>query len=139
MAKCVTKNFARTKICRGDFRNKIQIRKREQGTLAFDEIEPLETFSLIASPFAAIETVAGVARFAGINIDERATHIFNIVYTSFLFSTISLDNLEQGNYFVRFKGRNYRILKLTNINEDNKYIAIQTTERGAESLEASKA
>ena len=139
VSNCKKVIFKRKKICRGDFRHKIQLYKREQASVSYGGLEPTESFSLVAEPFAAVETVRGTTRFAEINIEERPTHIFNIVYTSYLFNTVKFDELEKGNYFVRFKGRNYLVLNLENIDEDNQYIAIQTTERGTATLEASKA
>lgn len=133
MAKCTYKRFDKIKICRGDLRHKITILQREQGGIGYNELEATENFSTVQTPWAAVRTVRGTTRFKGININERATHLFYIAYTP------SLDALEHGNNFIAYKDRMYRILDITNQDEDNQFIFFQCVERGQDDLRAAEA
>ena len=135
MAICRPKRFPKDKICTADLRHKVFIKLRQQRATKLGEQEAEEVFTTIASPFAAITTLRGTQRFNGINIDDRATHLFNFRYSSFL---NDLD-VEHGNHFIEFKNKNYRILEITNQNENNLILFFQTTERGDEDLKASDA
>lgn len=129
---CEIKRFPKVKICIGDLRHKIQLATRVLGGQEPGDFDDTGvTITPYASPWAAVRTVEGTRRFAGVNISDEATHLFYIRHrTDWL-------NIEAGNTFVIYGGRNFRVLRATNNDEDSIFDIIQTTERGDD--EASEA
>lgn len=117
----------------------IAVQKRELKPSDFESSQPDEEFTNIDSPTAMVLTIGernkdgGGKLFSGIQIVDGATHMFCAPYTAVL------EPVEQANYFILFKSRRYRILAVTNINEADKVLAMQATERGSNTLEATKA
>jgi hypothetical protein len=74
-----------------------------------------------------------VSRFAKINIDEQATHIFWCDWDS------DFPDVENRNHYLLDNSKRYKVLKVDNVNERNQALAIQVTERGESSEEAAKA
>lgn len=133
MAICKKKRFTRTQLCAGDLRHKIAIQTRSLGGVSFGQTSPRETFTTIFSPWAAIETISGFRKFSGINIDENATDVFYILFSS------AVAALEVGNHFILFDDKRFRILEVTDLNRDKRTLAIQCSDRGDDGLEASEA
>jgi len=130
---CKRKSFKKTEICVADLRHKIVLQSRAMSAVSAGIYEPVETFATIATVKSAIETVEGTRRFAGVAIDKRTTHIFWIRYTSGLVTP------EDGNHFILYDARRFRVLRVTNDGEDRKWLAIQCTERGDDSQAAAQA
>lgn len=133
MAKCIRKRIPKVKICVGDLRHKIEIQTRSLSANKVGEFNPQETFSLVVTSWAGVETPNGSSKFLGVNINEDTTHIFVMRYSSVI------ANLEVANNFLLFKSRRMRILSVSNMNEDNIFLAIECTERGDDSKAASEA
>lgn len=133
MAVCKTKRFARERICAGDLRNRITIQTRTLAAANFDDTDVDETFATVVSTYAAIETIRGTRRFASVNIDKRATHLFYVRYRD------AIKDMETGNNFILHNSRRYFILELTIMAEDNRFIIIQATNRGESAEPASEA
>lgn len=133
MTICRKKRIVKKKLCRGDLRHRIQIMRRRLQSAGYDDLDGIESFTNICYCMAAIESVKGTTRFANVNINERPTHLFYILYNPVL------DALDHGNNFIKFKTRFYRVLDLENSDEDNQFIIIQTTERGLDTQEANHA
>ena len=133
MAICKKKRFTRTELCAGDLRHKIDIQTRTLGGVSFGQTSASETFTTIFSPWAAIETISGFKKFSGINIDERATDVFYIRFST------AVAALEVANHFILFDGKRFRILEVTDLNRDKRTLAIQCTDRGDDTLDASEA
>jgi hypothetical protein len=131
--------FGRHKICRGDAKHYITIKRRNLDLATLDELSSDETFVDIAKCFAAVKTssgvsiASGVSRFNDVNIDPRATHFFAVL------SNETTRALETGNDFIEHKNRLYRILRTDNIDEIDRDVLIQCVERGAETLAAAEA
>ena len=121
---CAPKQFKKARICIGDLSKRVTLQSRTLGGLAPGTAEPVETFATVKNTWAAIETVEGTKRFAGVAIDDRATHIFWIRYSEAL--TIP----EDGNHFMLYSGRRFRVLRVTIDMENDEYFVIQCTERG---------
>lgn len=117
----------------------ITVQKRTLEPSDFESSQPVETFSDIDSPDSLILTIGdrningGGRLFSGIQIVDGATHMFCMEYADIL------EPVEEANYFILLKARRFRILAVTNINEQDKVLAIQATERGSNALEATKA
>jgi SPP1 family predicted phage head-tail adaptor len=122
-----------THICTGDMRHLVDIQTRSLDESDFDSSQPEETFTTERQQWCAIETTDGVSRFAKINIEDGATHIFWTPYDS------GLPDIENRNTFISYDDKRYKVLKVTNVNERNEALAIQVTERGEDSEEATKA
>lgn len=133
MPKCVKKRITRIEICAADLNKKIAIQRRTLAPPSPGSTQPVLTFTDIASPWAAIETPTGASKFLGVNINDETTHIFIVRYRSLL------ANLEVANNFILFNDRRFRILNVTNMNEDNIFLAIETTERGDDDKDANEA
>ena len=142
MAKCVTKKrILPTKLCAGDLKHKVAIQTRHlTESDDFDNSQPVETFTLVRYQYCGIETVEGidkkqmgVARFDGINILNHTSHMFWTKWAP------DFPDIENGNHYLLFDDRRFKVLKVNNINELNTSLAIQCTERGEDSQEATKA
>ena len=133
MAECVKKRIPRVKICAGDLRNKISIQTRALGGNRPGQNNPGPTFTTIFQPWAGVETPNGRSKFLGVNINEDTTHIFIVRFDS------TISGLEVANNFVLFGTRRMRILSVKNMNEDNYFLAIECTERGLSTKDATEA
>ena len=92
------------------------------------------SFWFSASAPKTISSVRGGNKlFSGVQINDDATHIFCVLYS------VEIRAIEQSNYFILFKSRRFRVLAVTNIDEQDKVLVIQTTERGSCNIEATKA
>lgn len=117
----------------------ITVQKRTLGSSDFESSQPVETFADIDTPESIVKTISekningGGKAFSGVQIVEGSTHMFCMEYAA------ALAPVEQSNYFILFKARRFRILAVTNINEQDKVLAMQATERGSNTLEATKA
>lgn len=137
MRNCDIKRIKATKLCRGDLKHLVEIQSRTLDPSGFDTNQPVETFTTIRQQWVAIETVSGVrhgvAKFARVNILDDSTHLF------WCFWDADLPAIENRNNFILHDNRRFKVLKIDNINELNTVVAIQTTERGDNTEEASKA
>ena len=131
---CKVKRLTETKLCTGDLRHLTTIQNRSLSSAGLDSSQPVETFTTLRQQWCGIETVSkGVSRFAKINILDDTTHIFWCMYDS------GLDTIENRNTFILHDSRLFKVLKIDNINERDETLAIQTTERGNTSEDASDA
>lgn len=133
MGKCKIKNLDRVKLCSGDLSNRISIEERQLTPPVLGESSPIETFIVIKSVWAGVQTVRGTRRFYGVNIENAATHLF------FIRNNPELPLLDGDNYFVLFKNRYFRILRVTDNDEEEYFTILQCVERGEESKTASTA
>lgn len=133
MPRCVKKRIDRIEICASDLNKKIAIQSRTLGAPSPGSTQPNYTFTDIANPWAGIETPRGASKFLGVNINDATTHIFIVRYRALL------ADLEVANNFILFKNRRFRILNVTNMNEDDIFLAIETTERGDDDKDANEA
>jgi hypothetical protein len=115
----------------------ITVQKRSLDESGFDSAQPVESFCDIDSPEAIVKTIESVRGgnklFAGVQIVDDATHAFCVLYS------VEIRTTEQANYFILFKARRFRILAVTNIDEQDKVLVIQAVERGSCNIEATKA
>jgi SPP1 family predicted phage head-tail adaptor len=130
---CTKKDFKKNKVCIGDLSKKIVLQSRAMGSVAPGTSEPTEAFTTIKSLWAAIETIQGTKRFAGVAIDENATHLFWFRYSA----TLTIP--EDGNHFILYAGRRFRVLRVTIDAENDEYFIVQCTERGDVAANAAKA
>lgn len=135
MAKCSRRRFNREKICAGDLRHTCSIQERSLAGSIPSQLTPVEQFvDVISSARCAIQTIESTRRrFNGINIEKNATHLFIFRYSP------SLLPIEPANHMILFRGNRYRILHITNNDEDNQYLTFQCADRGDVGRDASQA
>ncbi len=123
MAVCNNIPRKNTRYCAGDFRKQIEIKVRDITVPVGSSVDHGELFTDFLTVRAIVETLGGVEIFDGTNTIGVATHQFIIDFRP----GVTFENM------VVFKGKNYRILDVTNIDEEDKFIKIRATERGIES------
>ena len=136
----VKKRILPYKLCAGDLRHKMEIQTRDlTATSDFEDSQPIETFSHIRYQYCAIESIAGVTdaegvmRFKGIHISRGSTHL---IWTNW---DADFPDLEHGNNYFLWDNKRYKVLTVNDVNERKRALAIQVTERGEDSEEATKA
>ncbi len=124
MAIC--KNIPRVNIryCVGDFRKQIEVKVRDITVPVGSSVDHGELFTDFLTVRAIVETVNGTEIFDETNtLVGVVTHQFIIDFRP----GVTFENM------VVFKGRRFRILDVTNIDEEDRFIKIRATERGIES------
>lgn len=116
----------------------ISVLRRSLDGSDFDTHQPVETFTEIDTPTAIVKTIAsnyraGDTMFGGIHILPDSTHIFCVLYTP------TLAQVENQNYFIDLKTERYKVIAVTNDNEEDQVLIFQTTKRGDSSLGAAEA
>lgn len=128
MARCRKKRFERVELCAGDLRNRVTLQRRQQQA-GIGISDPELIFVDQGRYFAGIETITtqggGTKRFVGVALDPNATHMVWIRYSSTL--SIPEDN---NSFFLLSTNRRLRVLRVSIVNEDRQYFAIQCSERG---------
>ena len=124
MAVCVNIPRKNIRYCVGDFRKEIEIKVRDITVPVGSSVDHGELFTDFLTVRAIVETLGGVEIFDGTNTIGVATHQFIIDFRP----GVTFENM------VVFKGKNYRILDVTNIDEEDRFLKIRATERGIESL-----
>lgn len=122
MANCI--DLSTKTICRRELNRTAKIQKRELGTGGIGSFSAKETFTDYLTIFCKAKTIKGSSKFAGVGIDERATHAFYATWSTLL------KNVELANYFILFDGRYFEIIDIANVDEEDDYAIIITAERG---------
>lgn len=122
------------KICVGDLKKKCTIETRSISDQNFGVTKPSINFSVLFTGYFLVQTIQGTKRFSGVNIEKEATHIFVCRWRA------SISNIDgAGEHFLRQSAKLYRVLRITNINEENDYLLFQCTERGIDTNEETNA
>jgi SPP1 family predicted phage head-tail adaptor len=95
----------------GDLRTKITINKRTITEPNFGQASHTESHTLIASPWASIETLRGTEEFSGVDSDDNPSHLFIIRFRN----DIHRDNI------ITLNSKNYKILSTDNADERNRF------------------
>lgn len=117
---CKTKRIKSTKICGADLKKRVAIYTRSL-LPSNNSISQQYAFVLVKTVWGAIETVTGEITFKGVASLEATTHYFYIRYR---------EDITSENY-IQYKGNWYNILKVENINEDNKYLKLYASIMGS--------
>jgi len=123
---CTTKKNTNLQICSGDLNKRITIFNRTIQPPSGQSVDYTEIFSIPTQVWAMIETIKGIQIFDGTNIISLSTHRFTIRYQK------SLDVDIQK--WVQYASKRYKIIDVQNQNEQNKFIIINATLRGADNL-----
>ncbi len=129
MAKCVRIRRKKRKVCIGDLTDEIILQNRNITPPPFGSADFDESFTTIATVFAAINTVSGKTFFDGVNSDINITHEIYIMFDA----TVTAET------WIEFKNRRIDILRVENLEERDEWLKLICTERGPNTLNATKA
>lgn len=124
MARCKRIGPIRSKICAGDFKKTVTIQARAIQTPVAGSSDYTELFNNEVNTKAAVETVRGVKIFDSTDTEVDVTHKFTIRFRAGItYQT-----------WIKMDGLKYRILDVTNLNEENRLHVILATLRGPETF-----
>jgi CRISPR/Cas system endoribonuclease Cas6 (RAMP superfamily) len=121
MAICKNIPKTNTRYCVGDMRRLIEVQIRDITPPPANSVDHDEDFTFFIFMHAIIETVNGISVFDETNtVVGVASHKFIVPFRG----GITFEN------WIRFKGKRFRILDVTNIDDEDKFIVLRATERG---------
>ena len=121
MALCNNIPKTNTRYCIGDMRRLIEVQIRNITVPVGDSVDHGENFTFFVQMHALITTSGGISVFDETNtVVGVATHIFIVPFRP----NITFEN------WIRFKGKRFRILDVTNIDDEDLFIMLRATERG---------
>ena len=126
MAKCAYKRHVSTRVCSGDLHHYITLQSRALQPAPIGGVVSTG-FTTVKSVWAFSETTRGTRRFKGVNVEDNATHLFYIRYDADFFP------LDGDNFFILFDSRRFRILRVTEADENKLYMVVQCCETGQSS------
>lgn len=132
MAICKKLQRTKTQVCTGNLNKLIEIYQRDITAPANSlSINPdyTEEFTLLWNVWAMLQTPKGKVIFDEVGTETRITDVF---YTRFL------PNITAQNW-IEFEDQRYDIVRVTNLEENNLYIKMETIIRGDVTKAASEA
>jgi SPP1 family predicted phage head-tail adaptor len=130
VAKCITVQRKDTHICVGSLNKKISIFERTLTASSDpDVLDYEEVFTEVSTPWAMLETIKGEVIFDNVSIDRIATHNFYIRYDA---------SITQENWIV-FNNNHYDILNVENLDENFRFLRLESVIRGDVAKDATKA
>ena len=115
-------------LCSGDLDRKIIIKSRAM-VAPGPTIDLSMEFTNDKYVWAAVKTSKGKELFYATNMQDAVTHIFYIRYLSTL----------ETQHWIEYRGANYDILEIENMDERNEWMAVYCNIRGTSSLEVNHA
>lgn len=128
MPKCVKIQRRHRKPCIGDLSDEIILQNRAIAPPVFGDPDFDETFTNTATVWASIKTVAGKTFFDGVNTETLITHEILIRYDS----TVTAET------WIEFESRRFDILDVDDFEERHEWMYLTCTERGSNTLDATK-
>lgn len=128
MSKCTKIRRKSRKVCVGDLNTEIKLQGRAitppvAGSTDFDE-----TFTDNSTVWAAVNTVSGKTFFDGVSTDINITHEIYIRY----------DVTVTAQTWVELNSRRIDILAVENLDERSQFMKLICTDRGSNTLNATK-
>lgn len=120
MPQCTKIRIKHRKLCSGDLDRFITIMNRTLDAPIDDSTDFQNNFSNTKKTWAGLSTTKGEDVFFATNLDEAVTHVF---YTRF-FSWLTTEN------WIKYKGQNFDILEVEDIDERGEWNAIYCNVRG---------
>ena len=127
---CVKTKISKREFCLGDLNRSFSIKLRNITPPPDDGVDHDEVFTDFLDVHGAVETVNGVEIFDETNV------LVGVVTHKFTFRFRSGVTFQE---FVIFRGKRYRILDVTNVDERDEWVVIRATERGVDTVEINKA
>jgi len=131
--RCVKTMFTRQILCAGTMDNYIKILERKQVGGGFNGPDITETFTAVFEFMGKLEIINPTARFNGVNIGDNITHIIYIPFDQAIYE------LDINTLFVeieRQKNRRFKLLSISNLDEQDTYLALYCKETGFVDKEA---
>lgn len=131
MVKCVYKTGEKTIYCLGAFHKKISLLTRDLSANTSDMLQYGLTETVLKTVRAEVKNLSfqsGVAPYINTNIEDVPTHRITIKY---------IDNVDIITG-IELNNKKYRITKITNIEERNKYLEFFCVERGDKDVTANQ-
>jgi len=124
MAVCPPSPACLAKVPLGQLDKLIDIRARNIGSAVSNSLKFDEFFTLLHNVPAKVETVSGLAVFGESNQIRAVTHIFTVCFVT----DLNIDT------WVNFKGRDFDIIDIENLAEQDLFLKIRCSERGVDTL-----
>lgn len=128
MATCNKIRRESDRVCIGSLNKKIKLYVRSITQSLNNDVDYSEDFSLSIDLDAMIETLDGKTVFDGVNIVGTATHFFYIRYDENI--PITSEN------WIEYASKYYNILKVENMQEENRFYKLSVVVRGNKQFEA---
>lgn len=126
MTVCKRINITKKKICIGDLKKRVIVQTR--AIVPPEGVDYSQLITDLKTVWAAIQTSKGSEIFDGTNVIGVATHFFYIR---------KIDNVTFEN-FVEYNSKEYRILDVQNVDEDDLFLLLRCTERGIKTKDSNK-
>ncbi len=129
MPKCIRIQRKKRHVCVGDMNTRIILQDRNIKAPVFGDPDFDETFSNAATVWALVNTVSGKTFFDGVNTDVNITHEIFIRYDA----TVTAET------WVELDNQRIDILRVEDFEQRSEFMKLICTERGVNTLEATKA
>ena len=114
------------KVCVGDLDKRVKIQTSSISPINSPNSVSTTAFSTILTVWAMIKTNANSRYIDGVNIENVLNTDFFIRYTS------SIDFEQQ--LWIEFNNNRFKITSIENIDKDNKFIRLRTSEKGTKTI-----
>jgi len=118
MSKCKSLYFSDDRICISDLKHHIGLYTRDivaPNFLGGTNVDYTEKFTLISNVWSAIKVINGTNEFNSVSINKtNITHFFYIRYKAGITQETWVD----------YRTNRYNIMKVENLNENNKYLKL---------------
>jgi len=121
MAVCAPIKKNNRSVCVGAMNKKIEIEARAITPPTFSiNTDYNEDFTLVKTVWANIVTVSGMTTFDGTNVERVVTHFFYFRYIP----NITFEN------WIKFRDEYYDIIRVEDLDNDNKFYLAKASKRG---------
>lgn len=128
MPKCIRIKKKSRKVCIGDMRDEIILKNRTITTPRAGSVDFTETFGDEREVAALIETKDGLETFDGVNLITTVSHAITIRF---------IEGITEETW-VEFKGRNFDIVNVINLDERDQFLKLLCNERGSEKVRVAR-
>ncbi|MBK2125727.1 phage head closure protein [Fangia hongkongensis] len=131
MSSCKKIIIQKRKVCIGDLNKYIGLYTRSLTSPlnpSYSSVDYDLNFTLIRNVWAAIENVKGIMSLDGVTDEEIPTHNIYIRYRN---------DITSENWII-FNNKNYKIIRVENLEENNIFLCLVCIETGSTSKGASK-
>ena len=128
MAVCKVQQRTHKRVCIGSLNRRVEIYVRNIKAPAKGSVDFSDEFTLKKTVWAMIESVSGETMFNASNIETVVTHQFYIRYIP------GVDIVD----VIVYGGLRYKIVNVENLNNENYFLLIKTSDRGDSDLPANE-
>lgn len=132
MAQCQDISPKTRKLCIGALKNKVGLYTRDLASPAFGSQDNQQEYALVANIYAAVKTVNGIDIFDDIN----AGNADGVPGTATIFFFVRHRTDVTAENFIQYRGINYDILRVEQIDLEQRFLKIFAAPRGEAAFEA---